>query len=570
MDGRPAARDRRRLDPTLLAAAAVVGLAFVLRLWSIDHGLPFVYNVDEEFHYVRPAIDVLGGTFHPESFINPPGLTYFFAALFFIANGGAGAALDEWNANADGLFLLARVAVACIGTIGVWLIYLTGSRFFGRLAGLVAAAAMAVAFLPVFYSHHALNDVPAMSAATLALFGAGGILRRGRPLDYGLAGAAAGLAAATKYPSGLILLSVLAAVAVRAYDAPSRRSVLPGLGLALGCTAAAFLLAHPFALLDFDGLRADLEYLSSVNGGHFIGLPYDNGYTYYPEAFTWGLGWVPALAALAGAVLLAIREPRAALVLVPTFVIYFFFVAGYAPYGRYLLPTFPIVCLLAGYCARELVGLAARRGAVLARVAAGAAVAAVLAQGLLYSIHSDLVLSRTDTRELAREWLASNVPAGATVVLEPAMPRGWAPRLADGGRWRNYPTSEAYREVTGEFELTARGKRKRSGPLGRSQYVLHLRPEFIDLYRRDGACWIVSASQQSGRAFAEPERAPGAIAYYDRLEREADVVFSASPFDEGSSPVPFSYDFSFDYYPLAYHRPGPQMTVYRLHGGQCS
>ena len=100
--------------------------------------------------------------------------------------------------------------------------------------------------------------------------------------------------------------------------------------------------------------------------------------------------------------------------------------------------------------------------------------------------------------------------------------------------------------------------------------MLHLRPELIDLYRRDGACWIVTASHQSGRAFAEPERAPGAIAYYDRLEREADVVFSASPFDAGAAPVPFSYDFSFDYYPLAYHRPGPQMTVYRLSGGRCS
>ena len=569
-NGRPAWTDALRPDPALLAPAAVVALAFVLRVWSVNHGLPYVYNVDEELHYVPPATRVLGGTFHPESFINPPALTYFFSALFFVVYGGAGAALDAWNAHPDELYLAARLAVACIGTVGVWLVYLTGSRLFGRVAGVVAAAAMAVAFLPVFYSHHALNDVPAMTAATLSLFGAASILRHGRWFDYALAGAAAGLAAATKYPSGLILVSVLAATAVRAYDSPRRRSVLPGLALALGCTAVAFLLAHPFALLDFDSMRRDLEFLSRVNGGHFIGLPYENGYTYYPRVFTWGLGWVPALAALAGAVLLARREPRAAIVLVPTALVYFFFVAGYAPYGRYLLPTFPIACLLAGYCARELVALARRRGALFARLAAVGAVAAATAQGLLYSIHNDVVLSRTDTRELARGWLTANVPAGATIVLEPALPHGWVPTVAGGGdRWRNYPTSEAYREITGEAEITPRGKRRR-GPLARSTYVLHLRPEFIDLYRRDGACWIVSASLQSGRAFAEPERAPGAIAYYDRLEREADVVFGASPFDSGAAPVAFSYDFSFDYYPLAYHRPGPQMTVYRLSGGRCS
>jgi hypothetical protein len=33
--------------------------------------------------------------------------------------------------------------------------------------------------------------------------------------------------------------------------------------------------------------------------------------------------------------------------------------------------------------------------------------------------------------------------------------------------------------------------------------------------------------------------------------------------------VAFDFDWSFDYYPLAYHRPGPEMVVYRLHGGRC-
>ena len=34
--------------------------------------------------------------------------------------------------------------------------------------------------------------------------------------------------------------------------------------------------------------------------------------------------------------------------------------------------------------------------------------------------------------------------------------------------------------------------------------------------------------------------------------------------------MPFGFDWSFDYYPLAYHRPGPEMIVYRLHGGRCA
>ena len=37
----------------------------------------------------------------------------------------------------------------------------------------------------------------------------------------------------------------------------------------------------------------------------------------------------------------------------------------------------------------------------------------------------------------------------------------------------------------------------------------------------------------------------------------------------GAGPVDFNFDWSFDFYPLAYHRPGPTMTIYRLHGGRC-
>ena len=60
---------------------------------------------------------------------------------------------------------------------------------------------------------------------------------------------------------------------------------------------------------------------------------------------------------------------------------------------------------------------------------------------------------------------------------------------------------------------------------------------------------------------------PLAIAYYAALARQGEVVYRASPYTHGSERVGFDFDWSFDYYPLAYYRPGPEMTVYRLRGG---
>ncbi|MBA2514498.1 MAG: hypothetical protein H0V26_09240, partial [Solirubrobacterales bacterium] len=67
-----------------------------------------------------------------------------------------------------------------------------------------------------------------------------------------------------------------------------------------------------------------------------------------------------------------------------------------------------------------------------------------------------------------------------------------------------------------------------------------------------------------GRAFADQQRVPEAVAFYKALDRESEVVFRANPFGAGEKQLPFQFDFSFNYYPLAYEKPGPVMTVHRL------
>ena len=63
---------------------------------------------------------------------------------------------------------------------------------------------------------------------------------------------------------------------------------------------------------------------------------------------------------------------------------------------------------------------------------------------------------------------------------------------------------------------------------------------------------------------------PRAIAYYEELGRRAELVHQDSPYKKGADQVDFNFDWSFDFYPLAYHRPGPVMTVYRLRGRECA
>ena len=84
------------------------------------------------------------------------------------------------------------------------------------------AACSAAAFLPVFYAHLALNDAPALAPVALGLDGAAGVLRSGRCRDYAIAGLGFGLAAATKYTAGIVVVCLIAAAVLAPRDRAHR------------------------------------------------------------------------------------------------------------------------------------------------------------------------------------------------------------------------------------------------------------------------------------------------------------------------------------------------------------
>ena len=560
------------MTPHRLALAAVLGLSLALRVWGIKQGLPYSYNVDENTHFVPIAVGFLGHGLDPHYFLNPPAYTYLLSAVFWLWFGGASAVGHAYLTDPTTVFIVARVVAALLSTAAVWLTYLAGVRLFGRSSGLLAGAILGLAFLPVFYSHQALNDAPALAPVALSLYGTALVLRRGRGRDYVLAGVGVGLAAATKYTGGITLLCLLGAVAADARTRSLRRA-LPPLGLALLAALASFLIANPYAALDsgafFSGLSQQATLADGGGAPAKLGLSRGGGLAYYLWTFTWGLGWVPSLAGLAGGLLLVVRRRFAlALTLLPAPLVFLIFMGQEERFfGRWLMPILPIVALLAGYAAVEAARWAGRGRRIPTLLAGGLAVTALLGQSLVADVHDDSVLSRPDTRTLARAWMVRHVPQGSRVVIEPIVPDSWASaRGVDpaGGRWRRWPTWRT--------TLDAQGRPMPPGRFGRvtvEEYERSLFPSLISRYVDRGYCWVMTGSLQSGRARAEPSAAPGAISYYAALSRRGRLLYRASPYAPGARPVRFNFDFSTDYYPEAYRRPGPEVSIYRLRGGRC-
>ena len=301
-----------------------------------------------------------------------------------------------------------------------------------------------------------------------------------------------------------------------------------------------------------------------------------NGVAYYLWTLTWGFGWVPALGALGGALLLlARRRIGMALVLIPAPIAFTIFMGGQQRFfGRWLMPIFPILALLAAYgtveLIRRLAGPAAGRWRL--AVVGGLAAAVLLGQSVAAAVHDDAVLSRPDTRNLLRAWMVDHVPAASKVVLEPLVSDNWVldvgrslPWTSTGARWLRWPTWLTELDPSGQ--LLPDGERRY---VVVDEYERTLYPGLLDQYVASGYCWVVIGSLQAGRAFSQPSAVPSAIAYYNSLALRAREVFHVSPFASGAQPIPFGFDWSIDYYPRQFRRPGPELTVYRLGGGKCA
>ena len=547
----------RSEGPALAVLGPILLAGLVLRVVNNDHGLPYIYYVDEGSHFTKRAVEVFRDP-NPGYFQNPSAYTYLLHLLYrgvSLPFGGGEKVIGGYRNNAEWVYELSRGFAAVLCLVGVVAVYFAGRQLWNRRTGLVAAAVLCFAFLPVAFSRIAVTDVGTLAPVALGLLFSVRLLETGALKWAAAAGAMAGLAIAFKYTAGLILLAPLLALALplwRRRDRTGLRTAAVG-ALAVGAGAAvAFLVFNPFFLLDLKTALHQLRGQAELAGNQDkFGQEQDTGVLYYLDSLTWGLGWVAALAAAAGAVLLA-RRDRARLALLLVFPVGLFVYLSFQSrfFGRWLLPVYPALALLAGYAAVQAIELVRLRAGRLEWPAIAVVALLLLWQPLAADARSMAVLGKRDTREMARQWLIENEPRELRIIIEPAVPERYYWPVVDGR-----PQKRDRAQFIGDYIRDIRETH--------IEYGHTLNPGVIERYRRQGYCMVMTMGLIRGRA-ATAEDAD-ALAYYERLERESDLVFSVSPFRADEDPAEFSFDLSYSYYSPAYERPGPEIRIHRLH-----
>ena len=154
----------------LLLVIVCVGL--VLRAIGIQFGKPFRYHPDEIKLVLQAAHLMNYKGWSQETLLRigyyPPFFTYILTVVFSVyalfatlvgSIHNLSAVKEIYYTNTFQFHYIARLLSLFIGTITIPLLYFLGKKLYSRVAGLIAAAFLAVAFLHVRNSHFGVVDI---------------------------------------------------------------------------------------------------------------------------------------------------------------------------------------------------------------------------------------------------------------------------------------------------------------------------------------------------------------------------------------------------------------------------
>lgn len=504
---------------------AVMVLALGVRLVGIDWG--HGHEVEEAVP-LKKAWSMWGwGDGHLDldpHFFHYPTLTFYVqfagqAALYAAmrTSGAVNSSRDfriRYYTAPEPFYLTGRMIAVLFALLTVALVWRLASRSGALYAAPAAAVLVALNVFHITRSQMVEVDVALAALCTLALVAMAAMVASPSRWRYVFAGIAVGLAASAKYTGAILVVPLLVAHLFARRRAPATAS-WGGLAAALALAAAAFALTSPYVLLDFHAFRADLVLeRTHMRLGHFGG-GHEAAWRFYAGRLGSTLaGWPMLVFAAVGMWISALWRRRGWAVVSAAFV--FAYAASICTWAvhtdRYALPLLPVLAVFAA------VGLSwSIERFVPARARAVAAVAGVVVMLLPMApqVQAHLERMKTDSRDIALEWIERNVPPGSLVVTEPYGP----PLFTPVEFWSL--DADIRRDVY--KQRTARGFRGVLPiPLFQAEPEKTAPYYDLDLYRE--ADVVITTGAVRSRYEADPGRFAAQVAFYHALDRDFELV----------------------------------------------
>lgn len=416
--------------------------ALILRLIGIGFGYPFIFHPDEP-SVVRSA---LGMRFD----LNPghfdwPHLYFYLNYFLYMIFGKARVLLEAiglrtmisavmpviWD-DTFVFYLISRIFSAFLGALTVFPVYMAARSFFNnKRIALFSALVLALIPYHIQISHYALVDVPMVFFFAWAMYFSSKILLSDKWSNYLWAGVFVGLAASTKYNGALSSLLVVSAHLLRILKTKEYqkvfdlRSVLQ-LFSAGALSILSFIVGTPFSVLDFrqfirtDGPTGAFWQFKNVgNTGVITHLRQFYDVLFFRLTENFGYVFFIVFLALFVYLLVKMKFNRPLLLLYAVSFILIYYVSGFKnPRSHYLMISFPMVTLLAGYGLNELfVGLRHLKWK-LKETVANLVLFVLFLVPFIFGVLVLVSLVSKDTRNVLYDWIQTNVKTNEIIYYD--------------------------------------------------------------------------------------------------------------------------------------------------------
>jgi hypothetical protein len=389
-------------------------LAIILRLWGVGFGLPGLYQPDEG-KILYTVFYAASNGFRPDTFTHSTLIAYllipFYGAYYLIGRilGGYSSPFDFYVgflADPTSLVLLGRVLMALVSLSSVAAIYVIGKKFFNRRVGILSAFFLSGCFLFVKESHYIKDEVLAALFLLIFFYFVLLAIDRRKTKDFYLAGVFLGLSVSAKYiyiPVALVLIVGLI------WAKRNMRVVLATFLFAL----LSFFLTNPYMLIDYKTFIDQTKDIFLKARG--IGTAAVGGRSAFVNFVAFqlpkGLGWPLYLFSLIGIFqgIVGLLGKKSVLVGLAGISLFLGILFGGGNFERWAVPLVPFFLLLCGIVIDGL----SKRSVWISTLAA-----IVMIPSLLRTVKFNNIITWSDTRTLARQWIEENIQAGTSIAIE--------------------------------------------------------------------------------------------------------------------------------------------------------
>lgn len=505
----------------------VFGLFF--HLWGIKKNIPYSYETDEPGRVVASVYMAATGDLNPGRFRHPGStVLYPLAGLYHIwgvlVNDGslfhANLNLQTYyESNPDEFYLIGRYLSVFFGVIGFALTFKLGRYVFDRRVALLAA--WLVLLTPFTISHVQLvrTDGASIFFCTLGLWLCYRVYDQPTTTNQVLAGMGIGLSISTKYYLGvlvIVLFLIDLLIYFRRFDSAERYIKKNRINFAVGFMAIplTFALTSPYVLLDYATAQQNLT--KTMHNTHLgaDGLtPFGNLLWYLRTAIPTLIFWPQAILFVIGIGFLLRRRQLIQLVLL-VFIGFFIVGISFHPlhWARWLFPILPAIALIASYSLDRITIYISKNLQLSSRIEMRIMLIATLfisAWPLYKVVQLAIQQSNPSTRVLAHHWIIENLPPGSRIAQD---------------------TYSAPLHGTNFYVFE---------PLS----IAEAR-ELNDYYSEDYQ-YLVISSQIYNRFFAEPDRYPAEVSFYNELLNDGVLLQQFEPNNFQGGPIISIYDIQF-------------------------